>query len=137
MTAALPRPAKYRNQSMLRWVTDVLKLYLAGGSSRFVGTCDVCKRRAALSAPVKKAKAMMMEDEAQSQAEVKSEASEEAPRKCRHALQRHPGCLKADFSGHAHGPWWPRSEGSDDACRPSAVRLEELRRKMQAESLDG
>jgi len=102
------KAAKYRNQTLTHWVAEVLKLYLDGGVSRYVGTCSVCQKRAALSAPVKvRDKVRKMEEEAQVREKMKTE---ENVRTCRHALARHPGCMKADLSGHAHGPWWPRAE---------------------------
>ena len=133
------KAAKYRNQTLTRWVSEVLKLYLDGGVSRYVGTCSVCQKRAALTAPVKKGKtkAMMECDR-----EAKSEATSEAARKptCPHGgFTYHPGCSNPDGS-HCHGPWWPAECCSNEECHrprertPGNARLEKLRDKMLAES---
>jgi hypothetical protein len=134
--------SKYRNQTMVKWVTDILKLYLAGGMSRFVGTCEICRRRAALSAPVKVKKknpAQQIRDkiaeEAGLKTKTKPDGNDEAESKpCPfHQLRYHPGCKKPDGT-HNHGPWWPLERCEREECRrPGNARLENLRR-MLAES---
>jgi len=126
--------ARYRNQTLTKWVADVLKLYLDGAATRYSysGMCEVCKKRAVLSAPVKKGKTKMKPE---AEGKMEGETQEAEGKLCRHALQRHPGCMKADFSGHAHGDWWPRSECEIPECRnPGNTRLEKLRDKMISET---
>jgi hypothetical protein len=124
------KAARYRNMSLTRWCADVLRHYLAVGSFREAGMCQICKRRVALSAPVKLPKGMtseasrlargmtMMDAKGATTMEPKTtkpEARQPAqPKTCRHDLAYHPGCRKADGS-HSHGSWWPRERC--DQCR--------------------